>query len=71
MHVEGRVDPKADIETINTELILADLQTLDSAIPASRRRSRAEARPSVLAARQGGKGGLPEGHHTLRGIRRP
>jgi len=33
VHVEGRVSPKDDIETINTELILADLQTLESAIP--------------------------------------
>ncbi len=28
-HVDGRVDPVSDIETINTELILADLQTID------------------------------------------
>lgn len=27
-HVEGAIDPKADIETINTELILADLATV-------------------------------------------
>lgn len=33
VHVEGRVDPAADIETVNTELILADLQTLEKAIP--------------------------------------
>jgi GTP-binding protein YchF len=33
VHVEGKVDPKDDIETINTELILADLQTLEKAIP--------------------------------------
>ena len=33
VHVEGKVDPASDIETINTELILADLQTLDRAIP--------------------------------------
>jgi GTP-binding protein YchF len=31
-HVDGRVDPMSDIETINTELILADLQTLDKAL---------------------------------------
>ncbi|EHK89179.1 redox-regulated ATPase YchF [Saccharomonospora azurea] len=31
-HVDGRVDPLSDIETINTELILADLQTLDKAL---------------------------------------
>jgi GTP-binding protein YchF len=29
VHVEGKVDAKTDIETINTELILADLQTLE------------------------------------------
>lgn len=33
VHVNGRVDPSDDIETINTELILADLQTLERAIP--------------------------------------
>lgn len=29
IHVDGKVDAKSDIETINTELILADLQTLE------------------------------------------
>jgi GTP-binding protein YchF len=29
-HVDGTPDPQRDIETINTELILADLQTLDN-----------------------------------------
>ena len=33
VHVDGRVDPISDIETINTELALADLQTLEKAIP--------------------------------------
>ena len=32
-HVDGRIDPASDMETINTELVLADLQTLESAIP--------------------------------------
>ncbi|MDR0592984.1 MAG: redox-regulated ATPase YchF [Bifidobacteriaceae bacterium] len=32
VHVEGRVDAAADIETINTELALADLQTLEKVI---------------------------------------
>jgi GTP-binding protein YchF len=31
VHVDGRVDPRSDIETINTELILADLQTIERA----------------------------------------
>ena len=33
VHVDGRVSPAEDIETINTELILADLQTLEKALP--------------------------------------
>jgi len=33
VHVDGRVDPAEDMATINTELILADLQTLEKAIP--------------------------------------
>jgi GTP-binding protein YchF len=33
VHVGGEVDPASDLETINTELILADLQTLENAIP--------------------------------------
>ncbi len=32
-HVAGQVDPKSDIEVIETELILADLQTLERAVP--------------------------------------
>ncbi|MFI6577017.1 redox-regulated ATPase YchF [Nocardiopsis sp. NPDC050513] len=32
-HVDGDIEPSRDIETINTELILADLQTLEKAIP--------------------------------------
>ncbi|GAA4675671.1 redox-regulated ATPase YchF [Gordonia humi] len=33
VHVDGRVDPFADIEVIETELILADMQTLEKALP--------------------------------------
>jgi GTP-binding protein YchF len=33
VHVAGRVDPADDIETIHTELMLADLQTLEKAVP--------------------------------------
>ncbi len=32
-HVEGKVSPTDDIETISTELILADLQTIENALP--------------------------------------
>ena len=33
VHVDGKVDPKSDIEIIETELILADMQTLERAVP--------------------------------------
>ena len=33
VHVNGKVDPADDIDTINTELILADMQTIDNALP--------------------------------------
>jgi GTP-binding protein YchF len=32
-HVDGDVNPESDISTIQTEMILADLQTVDKAIP--------------------------------------
>jgi hypothetical protein len=40
VHVDGEVSPKSDIETINTELILADLQTLEKALPRLEKESR-------------------------------
>jgi len=33
IHVEGKVDPAGDVETIRTELILADLGTIEKALP--------------------------------------
>ena len=32
VHVDGKINPVSDIETINTELILSDMETLDKAI---------------------------------------
>ncbi len=40
VHVDGQVSPSADIETINTELILADLQTIDKALPRLQKEAR-------------------------------
>jgi GTP-binding protein YchF len=39
-HVAGRVDPQADIDTIDTELTLADLDTAERALERSRRQSK-------------------------------
>jgi GTP-binding protein YchF len=51
VHVEGAVDPKADMETINTELILADLETLERAIPRYEKEIKGrKLDPSVLVA---------------------
>jgi len=37
IHVDGRVDPLADIEVVEIELMLADIQTLDAALPKAER----------------------------------
>ncbi|HEX4223235.1 MAG TPA: redox-regulated ATPase YchF [Pseudonocardiaceae bacterium] len=49
LHVDDAIDPASDIETINTELILADLQTVDKALPRLEKeaRTRKEARPAL------------------------
>lgn len=41
VHVADRVDPKADIEIINTELILADLQTIEKHLPKVQKEAKA------------------------------
>jgi GTP-binding protein YchF len=48
IHVDGRVDPQSDIDTINTELILADLQTVDARLTRLTREARN--RPELRAA---------------------
>lgn len=49
VHVDGRVDPSSDIETITTELVLADIQTLEKAIPRLEKEVRGKkADPAVL-----------------------
>jgi ribosome-binding ATPase len=39
-HIEGRIDPIADIETVETELMLADLDSLERRVIALEKRSR-------------------------------
>lgn len=51
IHVDGKVDARSDMETINTELILADLQTLEKAIPRVEKEVKIKKRePAQLAA---------------------
>ncbi len=33
VHVDGRIDPASDVDTIRTELIFADLETVEKALP--------------------------------------
>jgi GTP-binding protein YchF len=62
VHVEGRVDVASDIETIVTELILADLQTLEKAIPRIEKDVRnRRAAPELLAACRAAEGILSSG----------
>ncbi|MFS0735751.1 redox-regulated ATPase YchF [Sphingomonas sp. 1P06PA] len=52
-HVEGKVDPIADAETVETELMLADLESLEKRVPAFQKKAaqgdkEAKAAASVL-----------------------
>jgi GTP-binding protein YchF len=62
VHVDGRVDPRSDIETINTELALADLQTLEKALPRLEKETRlSKERGEVLEAAKQANALLEEG----------
>ncbi|CAM5484885.1 putative GTP-dependent nucleic acid-binding protein EngD [Streptomyces afghaniensis 772] [Streptomyces afghaniensis] len=54
VHVDGRISPKDDIETINTELILADLQTVEKVLPRLQKESRIkkDIQPKVKAVEE-------------------
>ncbi|CAL8976405.1 Ribosome-binding ATPase YchF [Cellulomonas sp. T2.31MG-18] len=62
VHVEGRVEPLADIETIHTELALADLQTLEKVVPRLEKEVRLKrADAASLAAAQQAQSVLEDG----------
>ena len=51
VHVDGKISPRDDIETINTELILADLQTIERALPRLQKEARlSKDKVAVVAA---------------------
>ncbi|MDT0304833.1 redox-regulated ATPase YchF [Streptomonospora wellingtoniae] len=64
-HVDGDIQPSRDIETINTELILADLQTLDKALPRlekdAKRNAKDKAAHEVLTTAREARRVLDEG----------
>ena len=49
-HVDGGVSPERDIETVVTELILADLQTLEKAVPRLAKEAKFSKDPARLRA---------------------
>jgi GTP-binding protein YchF len=62
VHVDGKVSPADDIETINTELLLADLQTVEKALPRLQKEARInKERVAVLAAVEQAQAVLAEG----------
>ena len=62
IHVDGKVDPLADVETVNTELILADMQTIEKALPRLEKEARnAKDRKPVLEAAQAAAAVLDSG----------
>jgi GTP-binding protein YchF len=62
VHVDGRIDPKDDIDTVNTELILADLQTIDRVLPRLSKEARVRKdRQPILDAVERARAVLDEG----------
>jgi GTP-binding protein YchF len=62
VHVDGKVSPKDDIETINTELILADLQSVEKALPRLTKEARLQKdKAAVLAAAESAQAILAAG----------
>jgi ribosome-binding ATPase len=62
VHVDGKVSPKDDIETINTELILADLQTIEKVLPRLQKEARVKKdRQAEVKAVEEAKAILEEG----------
>lgn len=65
VHVAGRVDPQSDVETIKTELVLADMATVEKAIPRLEKEAkRDKAGAAKLAAAKKALEGLNEGHRA-------
>jgi len=47
IHVSDKINPLSDVETINTELILADMETLDKAIQKESKKSKSGDKESI------------------------
>ncbi|MGH4001790.1 MAG: redox-regulated ATPase YchF [Pseudonocardiaceae bacterium] len=69
LHVDGQIDPADDIATVETELILADLQTVDRALPRLEKEARTYPREgrAALAAAQAAREVLDAGRTLFAG----
>ena len=65
IHVSGKVDATSDVETIKTELILADLATLEKALPrVEKEAKRDKTKAKKFEAMKKVNDGLNEGHRA-------
>lgn len=65
VHVAGKVDPQSDVETIKTELVLADMATIEKALPRLEKEAkRDKAHAAKLEAAKKAYAGLNEGHRA-------
>ena len=65
VHVDGKVSPASDVDTINTELILADIATLEKALPRLEKEAKREKSAAAkLATAQKVLAGLNDGHRA-------
>jgi hypothetical protein len=64
-HVAGRVDPQSDVDTIKTELILADIATIEKALPRLEKEAKRDKAAVVkLEVAKKVLAGLNEGHRA-------
>lgn len=64
-HVTGKVDPLGDVDTIKTELILADIATIEKALPRLEKEAkRSKENIAELEAAKKALTGLNEGHRA-------
>ena len=65
IHVNGKIDPESDVSTIKTELILADLATLERALPRIEKEAkRDKSKMKKFEAMKKVEAGLNEGHRA-------
>lgn len=66
VHVDGRVDPLSDVDTIKTELILADLGTIEKAVPRLEKEAKRDKKQQIkLDTTKKVEAGLNEGHRAI------